>query len=236
MKKFSLLESFKYTDGEYEDFFYEFFEKGDFELENGYVKSEKSGLRFFSDPAYVNANTRECKRIEISFDNKDKGVYDQKSSCTSMTSLDIINGVVSTIKKFYMRSNESISFSIKQKWNNIDVTFFIIGSQVQDKLLEEKDKIKSLLSELAIVLKNRGYKRIKHESTNWLEIRTPKKRVNGWDTDTLLRTIFERAINGNLQQSERNQPLIDWVRKVTDLGYNISYGGGDSQVVIQLKQ
>lgn len=237
MRKFSLLESFKYTDEELEDFFFEFYEKKDFDLKSGFIKPDQRGRNnFFMDPANVDSKTRECKRIEINFENKSKGVYDQSYSSLSMDNFDIINSVISTIKKFYLRSNEPISFSINTKWEDINVTFFIIGPLVNSGHLENKDQISKLLDELVPILKNRGYKRVNHKSTNWLEIRTPKKKINGWETDFILRNRFQRAIEGNLTQNDRNQPLIDWVNKVTGLNYNISYGGGDLQVIISLKK
>lgn len=237
MRKFSLLESFKYTDAEIEDFFFEFFENKNFGLKSGFVKQDKEGRNnFFTDSAYVNEKTKECKRVSISFENKSKGVYDQQNSCLSMDNLDIINSVISTIKKFYTRSSEPISFSINQKWDDIEVTFFIIGPIVGQSHLENKGQISQLLGELVPILKNRGYKRVNHKSTNWLEIRTPRKKIHGWDTDMVLRNIFERAIAGNLTQNEKNQPLIDWVNKVINLNYTISYGGGDLQVVVSLKK
>lgn len=38
--------------------------------------------------------------------------------------------------------------------------------------------MKSLLTELGEILKNRGYKRAALKNSNWLEIITPKKKIH----------------------------------------------------------
>lgn len=229
MKKFSLLEGFKYTDEEVEDFFFEFVENKNFKLTHGFVNSEN---RFIVDVANTNSKCRLCNRVEISIDGILGGVKDQSGS-ESITDIGKLSTVISTINKFYARSGESVNFIIQTSYDSISITFFLIGELVGEIHSNTKGEIKTLLSELEIVMKSRGYKRVSLKHNNWLEIRTPQYPR---DQDTTLRYAIERTISGQIQVNQRNQPLIDWVTKTMDLGYQISYGGGDNQVVVSLKK
>lgn len=54
MKKFSLLESFKYSDEEIEDFFLEFIDEKKFTLKSGFLTKDN---RFFTDVTHVHLET-----------------------------------------------------------------------------------------------------------------------------------------------------------------------------------
>ncbi len=231
MKKFSLLEGFKYTDEEIEDFFFDYFENKNFKLTNGFIDSEK---RFFTDVANVGKSSKECKRIEIVLEDICTGVYCDHIG-RSVTNIDIISKLLSTIKTFYARSGEEVNFIIDTQYDDVRVIFFIIGGNVGDDHFGTQAEIKSLLTELMGIIKKRtNFKRITLKGNNWLDVHPPKKGGGSLGYDYYLSNSIRRAADGNLPEDERNLPLITWAQKVNQLNYNVKLSGGDNQVVVQL--
>lgn len=233
MRKFSLLESFKYTDEEIEDFFMEYVDEKRFTLKSGFLTKDN---RFFTDVSSVNKSTKKCKMVTITIEDTSKGIQGPSSGPRAMTSFEPIEKILSEVKKFYARSGESPNFTIQTHWEDTDVTFFIVGGLVEESDTQTQDKIIELQKELVPILKARGYKRVTQKSNNWVEIRTPAKGGFYNRADFVLRDILTRARNGQLQVSDRNQPLIDWATKVSQSGFTYNAGGGDNQVVVQLKK
>lgn len=228
MKKFSLLEGFKYTDEEIEDFFIDYVDNKNFKLTSGFIGSEK---RFFTDVANVDRNSKECKRIEIILKDICTGVYDPNAG-RAVTNIDTISKLLDTIKTFYARSEEEVNFIIDTEYDDIRIIFFIIGDKVSNSHFGTQGEIKSLLSELVDIIKKRtNLKRVTLKGNNWLDIHTPKKQVF---FDHYLSNSIRSAVNGNLPEDERNLPLITWAQKVNQLNYNVKLSGGDNQVVVQL--
>lgn len=228
MKKFSLLEGFKYTDEEIEDFFIDYVDNKNFKLTSGFIGSEK---RFFTDVANVDKNSKECKRIEIILEDICTGVYDPNVG-RAVTNIDTVSKLLDTIKTFYARSEEEVNFIIDTQYDNIRIIFFIIGDKVSNSHFGTQGEIKSLLSELVDIIKKRtNLKRVTLKSNNWLDIHTPKNHVF---FDHYLSNSIRSAVNGNLPEDERNLPLITWAQKVNQLNYNVKLSGGDNQVVVQL--
>ena len=56
MKKFSLLESLKYSSEEIEDFFIEYVDTNRFTIKDGFIDSDK---RFFTDVSHVDKRSKE---------------------------------------------------------------------------------------------------------------------------------------------------------------------------------
>ncbi len=237
MKKFSLLEGFKYTDEEIEDFFIDYVDNkgkyggGLFKLTSGFIGSEK---RFFTDVANVGKNSKECKRIEIILEDICTGVYDPNTG-RAVTNIDTISKLLETVKTFYARSGEEVNFIIDTQYDDVKVIFFIIGDTVGKSHFGTKDEIKSLLTELVDIIKKRtNFKRVALKGNNWLDVHTPKRTVFGLGADHYLGNSIRMAADGNLPEDERNLPLIAWAQKVNQLNYDVKLSGGDNQVVVQL--
>lgn len=230
MKKFSLLESFKYSDEEIEDFFLEFIDEKKFTLKSGFLTKDN---RFFTDVAGVNKTTRKCKMATIEIEGVGNGIQGPGGGGRALTSFESLDKVLTEIKKFYARSGESPNFIIEPSYDDIDITFFLVGGLVEQSDTEVQDKIINLQKELLEICKKRGYKRVSLKNSNWLEIRTPIKdqRLYYGIVD-----VFIKLPNGTLPENERNQPLLDWYQKVTAAGLTLYRGGGDNQIVIQLKK
>lgn len=230
MKKFSLLESFKYSDEEIEDFFLEFIDQKKFTLKSGFLTKDN---RFFTDVAGVNKTTRKCKMATIEIEGVGNGIQGPSGGGRAMTSFESLDKVLTEIKKFYARSGESPNFIIEPQWEDIEITFFLVGGLVEQSDTQTQDKIINLQKELLDICKKRGYKRVSLKNNNWLEIRTPVKdqRLYYGIVD-----VFIKLPNGTLPENERNQPLLDWYQKVTAAGLTLYRSGGDNQIVIQLKK
>lgn len=238
MKKFSLLEGFKYTDEEIEDFFIDYVDSGNFELTNGFIGSQESldENRFFTDVSNVGKKSKECKRIEIKLEGICKGVYDPNTG-RSLTNLDIISKLLGTIKTFYARSGEEINFIIDTHYDSVIIIFFIVGSNVGEKHFGTQGEIKSLLTELVDIIKKRtNFRRVSLKGNNFVDVHTPKKGGGPFGYDYYLNNSIRRAVDGILPEDERNLPLIAWAQKVNQLNYNVNLSGGDNQVVIQLSK
>jgi hypothetical protein len=233
MKKFSLLESFKYSDEEIEDFFLEFIDQKKFTLKSGFLTKDN---RFFTDVAGVNKTTRKCKMATIRIEGVGNGIQGPVGGGRALTSFESLDKVLTEIKKFYARSGESPNFIIEPSYDDIDITFFMIGGIVDDSDSKTQDQIIELQKELVPILKSRGYKRVTHKSNNWVEIRTPVKGGFWNRADFALRDVLTKARAGQLPVNDRNQPLIDWAAKVAQAGFTYTAGGGDNQVVVQLKK
>lgn len=230
MKKFSLLESFKYSDEEIEDFFLEFIDEKKFTLKSGFLTKDN---RFFTDVTHVNKTTRKCKMAKIELEGIANGIQGPVGGGRALTSFESLDKVLNEIKKFYARSGESPNFIIEPSYDDIEITFFLVGGLVEQSDTEVQDKITNLQKELLEICKKRGYTRVSLKNPNWLEIRTPKK---DWRLEYATRDVFIKLANGQLQENERNQPLLDWYQKVLAAGLISSTSGGDQQIVVQLKK
>lgn len=229
MKKFSILEKFKYTDEEIEDFFLDYKDDDKFELKSGFLTSDN---RFFTDVAGVKKGTRQCKMATISMEDICKdGIQGPGAGPRSITDFSKIEKVLSEIKKFFSRSGLEPNFIIEPNWEDIEIHFFIVGGLVEDKQLGSKDDILRFQKELLAICKARGYKRVRL-GNNWLEIRTPVRDERLWFG---IIDMFNRLQNGTLPDNERNAPIIDWYNRLTNAGYTISKSGGDNQIVIKIK-
>jgi hypothetical protein len=230
MKKFSLLESFKYSDEEIEDFFLEFIDDKKFTLVSGFLTKDN---RFFKDVAGVNKTTRKCKMVTIRLEEVANGIQGPSGGGRSLTSFEALDKILSEIKKFYARSGESPNFIIEPYYDDIEITFFLTGGIVEESDTETQDTIIGFQKELVEICKKRGYKRVSLKGNNWCEISTPVRDQNIYYG---IIDVFNKLSNGNLQGNERNQPLIDWYNRVTTSGLTLSRLGGDNQIVIQLKK
>lgn len=226
MKKFSLLESFKYSDEEIEDFFMQFVDDRRFSISSGFINANN---RFFTDVSSIDEKTKRCKMVNIEIPNILNGIQGPNGE-RSMTSLESLQNILSEIKKFYNRSGEPPNFVIKQIYVNVEIIFFLVGGLVEKSDTKIQDKIIDLQKELLEISKKRGYK-VKLKNNNWIDITTSSLAIyNG------IVNIFKQLIDGNLQENERNQPLIEWYQKVTNAGLRFSRSGVDNQIIIQLKK
>ncbi len=229
MKKFSLLEGFKYSDEEIGDFFIDYVDDKKFTIVSGYLTKDDT---FFTDVAGVNKTTRKCKMVTIRLDDVAKGIQGPGGGNRALTNFDTLNRVLSEIKTFYARSGESPNFSIEPIWEDIEINFFIVGGLVEEADTGLQDKIIKFQKELLQICKNRGYRRVSLKNNNWCEIRTPVR-----DRENLyygITNVFSRLQNGNITVNDRNQPLIDWYQRLTADGLTIYRTGGDNQIVIKL--
>lgn len=219
MKKFSLLESFKYSDEEIEDFFIEYIDADLFKLTTGFMSKDN---RFFTDIGSVSKTDKQCKHIKITLEDIAEG--------KSIEDIDKLQKVITTLKSFYLRSGEQPNYKIETRWDDIEINFYVIGGGVESTHIGTKDTINTLQLELADILKKRGYKRVTCRG-NRVEVRTPK---NGND-DLALFSVLRRARENQLGVDTRNQPLIDWIGKINQAGFEFDTSGGDNQVIIKLK-
>jgi len=230
MKKFSLLENFKYSDEEIEDFFLEFIDDKKFSLKSGFLSKDN---RFFTDVAGVNKGTRKCKMVTIRIEGVANGIQGPGSGPRALTSFESLDKVLNEIKKFYARSGESPNFVIDPQWEDIDIVFFLTGGIVDESDSKIQSDIIEFQNELLDICKKRGYKRVSLKSNNWCEIRTPVKEQNLYYG---IVDVFYKLSNGNLPENERNQPLLNWYQRLTNAGLTIIRSGGDNQIVIKLKK
>src|ERR1035437_10172856 len=137
MKKFSLLENFKYTDEEIEDFFIEYTdENGDvFKLENGYINKDND---FFKDVASVISTTKQCKHITIRLEDVAKGIHGN-SGDRCMTNVDLLTKLLTTIKTFAFKSETPLNFYLENSYDDIILHFYIVGGPVDNTHLKSKD-------------------------------------------------------------------------------------------------
>lgn len=127
MKKFTLLENFKYSDEEIEDFFLDYVDNKKFELHHGFINKDK---QFFTRAGDVMNGDRECKKVTIILDGKATGIQNDYGGARAVTDISIISKILASIKTFYDRSYEDINFIIDTKYDDIEVTFFIVGNLV----------------------------------------------------------------------------------------------------------
>ena len=229
MKKFTLLENFRYSDEEIEDFFIDYVDNKKFKLESGFLDTKEN--QFYLGVSNVSPKDRECKKITITIDNVATGIKSDKQEGRCVVNTDIITKILSSIKTFYARSYEDINFIINNQYDDIEVIFFITGDVINKSHLDKKEEIKTLLSELVLIIKARGYKKVSLKGANFLEVITPR---NSSDDITLSSTL-KRASENNLDATDRNQPLINWMNKISQLNYRMETGGGNDQVVIKLR-
>jgi hypothetical protein len=209
MKKFSLFESFKYSDEEIEDFFLEFIDDKKFSLKSGFLSKDN---RFFTDVAVVNKGTRKCKMVTIRIEGVANGIQGPGSGPRALTSFESLDKVLNEIKKFYARSGESPNFVIDPQWEDIDIVFFLTGGIVDESDSKIQNDIIEFQNELLDICKKRGYKRVSLKNNNWCEIRTPVKEQNLYYG---IIDVFNKLSNGNLPENERNQPLLNWYQRLT---------------------
>lgn len=233
MKKFSLLESFKFSNEELEDFFLEEIDEKRFKLQEGFIDKDN---RFYTDVAQVRPKDKLAKKIIITIKDIATGIKSNEGYC--LNDLDIITKCLAKVKMFFFRTSETPNFIINPVYDDLEIILFIVGGEIQQEHTDTKTEINQLLDELKEVLKNRGYKRINNKSNNWLEIRTPKypKVSSLYDNDYLLYMVIRRAADNQLEVTPRNQPLINWAAKVSQANYQVKLSGGDNQVVVQLKK
>lgn len=236
MKKFSLLENFEYTNDEIEDIFLSYIDDNkdsNIDIKDGFISSRE--MRFFVDVAKINKETKLCKRVELFIDNIADGVIDYTGN-RSITSINKLSGILSEINSFYLRTKDKINFVIDPSYDAIKIVFFIIGPKVDNSYMNTKNEINDLLTELKIIIKNLGYKRVKYETNNWLEIRT-KKSNSVFSPEYIITNILRRSVNGTLQNynDDRFLPIINWANKINGK-YDMSISGGTNQVVVSLKK
>lgn len=88
MKKFSLLEGFKYSDEEIGDFFIDYVDDKKFTVVSGYLTKDD---RFFTDVASVNKTTRKCKMVTIILNDVAKGIQGPGGGGRALTNFDTLN-------------------------------------------------------------------------------------------------------------------------------------------------
>ena len=236
MQKFSLLENFKHTNDQIEDYFIEYVDNKKFDIEEGFIS--KDG-RFFTGIGGIDSKTKQAKHLTIRLDDVANGITTY-SNGKCLSEFDTLVNAMSIVKTFFIRTGYPVNYQILPSYDDITIHIYVIGGLVEDNHLNTKSDIDNKLSELQVILKEYGYKRVTLKNSNWLEIRTPVKDRNA---DYYLNRLIRQALDGNLNVEgnlgERRTKfwtsLNEWCQKITP-NYSVNLSGGDNQVVIRLKK
>lgn len=240
MKKFSLLENYKYSNEQIEDFFIEFYDDKKFHLKEGFISKDN---RFFTEVASVGKDTKRCKEVMIELEDVCKGI--SSNAGHSMTSIESLTKVLSLIRQFYNRSGESPNFIIKNSYDDIEIFFYLVGGLVDDTELNLKSEKQELLQELGVLFKtNLKFTRV-NLSSNFLEIIVPKNGKNLIGSTFGVHEYLKRAHGyaNNLiagldtpRIDDRGKLFVDWMTKIIQKHYEYSARCYDGQVVISLEK
>jgi hypothetical protein len=229
----SIKESRDLSDEEVEDYFIEFYDRDKFSMKRGYVTPTGDDWRFFTDISGVKNNTLNCIEVRIAFDYKKSKIRGEGGM--ALNSFDELEEAAATIKQFYSMIKIEPSYTLKVEWDEIKIYFYIIGTKVNDKVLDKKSEIENYLKQIGELYKKRtGFRNISLKNPNWLDIRVPKSQP--WTVENAIRRFFRNIADGNyVPTNETGQKLVEIFDEIREKGYRVNVGGGDLQIVISLK-
>jgi hypothetical protein len=238
MRKFSLLENYKYSNEDIEDFFIDFYDEDKFRLKEGFITKDN---RFFTEVASVGKGTKRCKEVMIDLEGFCKGI--SSNAGHSMTSIESLTKVLSLIRQFYNRSGESPNFIINNNYEDIEIYFYLVGGPVDDTELNLKTEKQALLKELENLFKTTlKFSRV-NLSSNFLDIRVPKNGKNligsSYGVHDYLKRAHDYAVNPDMAPTnigDKAKLFVDWMTKIIQMQYQYSAQCNDRQVVVRLEK
>lgn len=222
VKKFN--ESFNIDNHEIEMMFYEYIDSKSIKIEDKYLVENEL---INPTPALKNpTKVRQCKLVTIKV-GEGTGIQSQNNGIFH-TSLDLIEDVISQLKRFYSIHNEDINFLITNDYMGMVVKFVVKG----DFLKEEDSKIdliEKYLTELKHIMCMYKKYRLKLGS-NWLEMVGKDADVNYLNLHRVKTNYYEgRPTNDKINKT------IDWYNRLTADKLKYELSGGDNQLIVKIK-
>lgn len=232
-----------------------------FEDENKFKNTDEEILMFFTDYYDENPDNFSIKNVLV-FDNervveetpymktpskyrkgklikvqiaKPNGIIFSGSS--SLTSISVLQDLLSDIERFYDLSGEDVNYKIDMNYMGLSVEFLVLGEYMKDSD-SKVGKVDELLKEFKELFTKRGFRpKLKGNS---VEIRTSAKK--SWsaygDYSVDLRSIMNKINNGDINLENLPRPnwrdLVEWYNKVQENGLSIKVMGGDHQFLLKL--
>lgn len=226
---------FKNTDEEIIMFFTDYYDEGNFSIENVLLFDNKEVVKvtpYLKKPSKY----RKAKLVKIKVD-KPKGPLHNMSNFS--TSLETLQNILADLERFYDMSGEEVNYKIITDFSGVHIQFLVAG----ESPTEDDSKVKiidDLLKEFKDIFKEIGFR--PSLRGNLVEIRTSAKKGRSiyGDYSVDLRRIMYKISNGEDLDDRfiiwlSVDKLTEWYNKVQDNGLNISLSGGDHQFMIKLK-
>lgn len=227
---------FKNTDEEILMFFTDYYDEdpNNFSITNVLVFDNKEVVE---ETPYMKAPSkyRKGKLIKVKIAKPD-GI--RFSGSSSLTSISVLQDLLSDIERFYDLSGEDINYKIDMNYMGLSVEFLVLGEYMKESD-SKVGKVDELLKEFKDLFTKRGFRpKLKGNS---VEIRTSSKK--SWsaygDYSVDLRSIMNRINNGDINLENLPRPnwrdLVEWYNKVQENGLSIKVMGGDHQFLLKLK-
>lgn len=223
VKKFN--ESFNIDNHEIEMMFYEYIDSKSIKIEDKFLVKNKliNPTPSIKNPTEV----RHCKIVTIIFGQGD-GVEGFGMGSNFMTSFDLIEDIISKLKRFYIFHDQDINFLITNDYMGMKVKFLVKGDFLK-KEDSKFDLVQKYLTELKDIICMYKKYRLKLES-NWLE-------MGGKDADSH-RNYLYRVRTGYYEgrpTSPKIDKIIDWYNRLTEDKLKYESSGGDNQLIVTIK-
>lgn len=227
---------FKNTDEEILMFFTDYYDENpdNFSIRNVLVFDNKEVVE---ETPYIKTPSkyRKGKLIKVRIDKPD-GI--RFSGASSLTSISVLQDLLSDIERFYDLSGEEINYKINMDYMGLSVEFLALGEYMKDSD-SKVSKVDELLKEFKDLFTKRGFR--PSLKPNFVEIRTSAKK--SWssygDYSIDLRSILKKINDGEINLENLPRPkwrdLVEWRNKVHENGLTIYTSGGDHQFILKLK-
>jgi hypothetical protein len=226
---------FKNTDEEILMFFTDYYDENpdNFSIKNVLVFDNE---RVVEETPYMKTPSkyRKGKLIKVKIAKPDGIIF---SGSSSLTSISVLQDLLSDIERFYDLSGEDVNYKIDMNYMGLSVEFLVLGEYMKDSD-SKVGKVDELLKEFKELFTKRGFRpKLKGNS---VEIRTSAKK--SWsaygDYSVDLRSIMNKINNGDINLENLPRPnwrdLVEWYNKVQENRLSIKVMGGDHQFLLKL--
>ena len=235
IRRFNENESFKTSDDEIREFFFDYTdERGpdSLKIENGLVYDGQ----FITDTSYMKDPSKYRKAKLITLEVCDADGISTKGMGKCLTNLDVLQNLIADIKRFYAISGEEVNYSINTDYSGLEVKFITLGEFAKAEE-SQAEKIDGYLQRIKECIKKKGFKRQTIRG-NWLDMRFPAKGGGymgfAFGVREKLSKIEDGRVNLDNTENEIDRELIKVRNEAWEDGLKFSLSGGDNQVVLKL--
>ena len=234
LRRFNENESFKTSDDEIREFFFDYTDENpnSLKIENGLVYDGQ----FITDTTYMKDPSKYRKAKLITLEVCDANGISTKGMGKCLTDLDVLQRLLEDIKRFYAISGEDVNYSINTDYSGLEVKFITLGESAKAEE-SQADKIDGYLQRIKECIKKKGFKR-QTIGGNWLDMRFPAKGGGymgfAFGVREKLSKIEDGRVNLDNTENEVDRELIKVRNEAWEDGLKFSLSGGDNQVVLKL--
>ena len=234
LRRFNENESFKTSDDEIREFFFDYTDENpnSLKIENGLVYDG----RFITDTSYMKDPSEYRKAKLITLEVCDADGISTKGMGKCLTNLDVLQNLIADIKRFYAISGEDVNYSINTDYSGLEVKFITLGEFAKAEE-SQAEKIDGYLQRIKECIKKKGFKRQTIRG-NWLDMRFPAKGGGymgfAFGVREKLIKIEDGRVNLDNTENEIDRELIKVRNEAWEDGLKFSLSGGDNQVVLKL--